>query len=70
MARLPAAARPSGLLSAAVTTTSRHGSTPATRGMTSRLEISSASSSTAGQLVLWTDYNPTWVGLDGVSFPV
>ncbi|MGW5877795.1 hypothetical protein ACWFMI_14765 [Nocardiopsis terrae] len=70
VARLPAEARPRELQSMAVTSTSRRGSTPSIRGTTSRLEIHPTRWSTAGRLLLWTDYNPSWVGLDGVSFAV
>jgi hypothetical protein len=70
VARLPAEARPRELQAMAVSSTSRGGSTAATRGTTSRLEIEPRSRDTAGRLVLWTDYNPNWVGLDGVSFAI
>ncbi|WP_160050786.1 hypothetical protein [Nocardiopsis sp. FR4] len=68
VARVPAEARPRELQSMAVTTTHRRGSTASTRGVTSRLEIHPASRDTAGRLFLWTIYNPSWVGLDGVTY--
>ncbi|MFC9084890.1 hypothetical protein [Nocardiopsis dassonvillei] len=67
---MPAEARPRELQSVAVTSTSRGGSTTRTSGTTSRLEIQPVSRDSAGQLVLWTDYNPSWLGLDGATFAI
>ncbi|WP_435112015.1 hypothetical protein [Nocardiopsis synnemataformans] len=71
IARVPAFARVTETQGWAVPSTSRRGGTASTRGNTSRLELQSGvSSPTSGQLILFTEYDPDWASLDGITYVV